>query len=579
MKLIAGYRLSHMKFSCSKVVVGANSINYCSDSSEMWMSSMAVRDILLFSSTLTGANAASYADAFDLLGIKELSDQSFGSLSAGQKQRVHLAQSILQPEPSLMLLDEPLSALDENNAISCLRLLQLLPTSHSFVITVHKPSPTVASMFDRMIVLSSQSETTVTVESGEASESFERKSSRLIPSSCQSSTSRHTVWRSILASYVLWNSHFAGLPILEGVVAAFSAIIAMSIAFPNRNIYVHWEDDYLLTARTETLPFYMLNLLSACVFLTSMGVSYIYVAREMPIINTFTPPRQLHPAGYVILSMARLLFYGLIQGTMCVLLGYSLVNLLSKDADTAIFNIAIFVLAWGTFSSFLFVAIHLFIAVCVVVLTNLFLVSKSGIAVLWSASSMFSKLMHYLSPLFYTLSANCFLALQSFDTGCKDFDTEMDCISALGALREQEVQPKTSGAAQGFCLCFCILFSAAMFFFLRRKYGPGVVIEDQTVLSPHQSSISSSVRWSLSPRVPLPTALSSWKETERRASSLISERRSNPQQTTALAQRLRDILEDEDEFHDEEDEAYEENEARSGRRRRRRSMEPLRSEP
>jgi ABC-type Mn2+/Zn2+ transport system ATPase subunit len=132
MKLIAGYRLSHMKFSCSKVVVGANSINYCSDSSEMWMSSMAVRDILLFSSTLTGANAASYADAFDLLGIKELSDQSFGSLSAGQKQRVHLAQSILQPEPSLMLLDEPLSALDENNAISCLRLLQLLPTSHSF---------------------------------------------------------------------------------------------------------------------------------------------------------------------------------------------------------------------------------------------------------------------------------------------------------------------------------------------------------------------------------------------------------------------------------------------------------------
>ncbi len=92
-------------------------------------------------------------DALALVGLRGRADEWPGVLSGGQRQRVALARA-LAGQPGLLLLDEPLGALDALTRIEMQRLIERLWEEQGFtaVLVTHDVSEAVA-LADRVILV------------------------------------------------------------------------------------------------------------------------------------------------------------------------------------------------------------------------------------------------------------------------------------------------------------------------------------------------------------------------------------------------------------------------------------------
>jgi molybdate transport system ATP-binding protein len=99
------------------------------------------------------AESIRFDDVVELLGIGSLLDRATGELSGGERQRVALGRALLS-QPRLMLMDEPLSALDRMSREEILPYFEALHASLSIpVLYVTHDLAEIERLADSMVLL------------------------------------------------------------------------------------------------------------------------------------------------------------------------------------------------------------------------------------------------------------------------------------------------------------------------------------------------------------------------------------------------------------------------------------------
>lgn len=94
-------------------------------------------------------------EVLDAIGIADLAMQALGQLSGGQRQLVSLAQALIR-EPQMLLLDEPISALDLQHQLRVMQLVHKVARERGVIVLVVLHDLQVAARWSDGVVVLSQ---------------------------------------------------------------------------------------------------------------------------------------------------------------------------------------------------------------------------------------------------------------------------------------------------------------------------------------------------------------------------------------------------------------------------------------
>ena len=116
---------------------------------------MSVRDYLLFCARIKGIargdRAARVSGVMERTRVTEVANRQCGKLSKGFRQRVGLAQALLN-NPEVLILDEPTAGLDPKQIIETRELIKDLAGDHTVVLSTHI-LPEVSQTCQRVVII------------------------------------------------------------------------------------------------------------------------------------------------------------------------------------------------------------------------------------------------------------------------------------------------------------------------------------------------------------------------------------------------------------------------------------------
>lgn len=98
--------------------------------------------------------ATKVEESIDEWGLTDCRNTRTEALSGGARRRLAIAQELVN-NPPVLFLDEPTSGLDTSTSRMCVSVLKRLASrGHTVICSVHVPSATIFSYFDRLYMLS-----------------------------------------------------------------------------------------------------------------------------------------------------------------------------------------------------------------------------------------------------------------------------------------------------------------------------------------------------------------------------------------------------------------------------------------
>lgn len=127
-------------------------VGYLPESNPLYFD-MYVREYLDFIGGINGVKnrKSKISDLIEQTGLQKESNKLIGQLSKGYKQRVGLAQALMN-DPEVLILDEPTSGLDPNQLVEIRKLIKTIGQEKTVMLSTHIMQE-VEQMCDRVLII------------------------------------------------------------------------------------------------------------------------------------------------------------------------------------------------------------------------------------------------------------------------------------------------------------------------------------------------------------------------------------------------------------------------------------------